>query len=84
MEASVGNALYLLTVGMLTVFFILTMVVVSGRLLIAFVNRFMPETKEVNRSQPEAINDNTMRIIEAAVSKLTNSKGIIEKVEKHS
>ena len=49
---NIPEALKLLTVGMLTVFSILLIVIYLGKGLIAFINRFAPEeVKEVNTAK---------------------------------
>jgi len=43
MESTIPNALQLLAVGMITVFIILALVVLSGNILIKIVNKYAPE-----------------------------------------
>jgi len=81
MEATIGNALYLLLIGMTTVFFILTLVIVSGRILISVVNKFTPEAESLDTNN-SSIDPKTLEVISAAVKKLTGSRGEIDSVEK--
>lgn len=82
------EAFKLLVVGMLTVFCILLIVIYFGKLLIALVNKYAPE--EVAKSakatlkstSSAAVDQQTMSIIQAAVSQLTGGKGKVSKVEK--
>ena len=82
------EAFKLLVVGMLTVFCILLIVIYFGKLLIALVNKYAPEevakpTKAALKSTPSAaVDQQTMSIIQAAVSQLTGGKGKVSKVEK--
>jgi len=82
------EAFKLLVVGMLTVFCILLIVIYFGKLLIALVNKYAPEeiakpAKAALKSTPSAaVDQQTMSIIQAAVSQLTGGKGKVSKVEK--
>jgi len=52
MESTIPNALQLLAVGMITVFIILALVVLSGNILIKIVNKYAPEpTKKFTQLQ---------------------------------
>jgi oxaloacetate decarboxylase gamma subunit len=81
-----GLALELLGVGMLTVFIILSMVVVVGNLIIRFVNRYIPE--EVTPVIAGAgnrggdLNTKKMAAIVSAVKIVTRGKGKVTKIEK--
>jgi len=81
MEATISNALFLLLIGMITVFSILALIILCGRLLISIVNKWFPLAEEkAGHSSP--INKQTMDVLQATINKITNSKGIIDKVEK--
>ena len=81
-----GLALELMGVGMITVFVILSLVVIIGNLIIRFVNRFMPEeiasvvTGTINRAGD--INSKKMAAIVSAVNLVTRGKGKVTKIEK--
>jgi len=79
MESTVSNALFLLAVGMITVFIILLLVILCGRLLIYTVNKYFPEKEKVSSVNSE---ERTREILQQIVNKITDSKGTIEKVEK--
>jgi oxaloacetate decarboxylase gamma subunit len=76
-------AIELLGVGMVTVFIILFLVVLVGNLIIAFVNRFFPEsivakTTPSNRS----ISTSKTAAIVAAVNIVTSGQGRVVNIEK--
>ena len=55
MESNISNALVLLAIGMITVFLILALVVISGNILIKIVNKYTPEpTKKFSRNYRSA------------------------------
>ncbi|MCK9158915.1 MAG: OadG family protein [Bacteroidaceae bacterium] len=80
------TALMLMVVGMTTVFVILLLVIGLGKVLIAFVNKYIPEevvhvkNKTVQSSPPAPAN--VMAAITAAVNVVTHGKGKVEKIEK--
>ena len=83
------EAFKLLVVGMLTVFCILLIVIYFGKLLIALVNKYAPEeiakpakAAAVKTTPSAAVDQQTMSIIQAAVSQLTGGKGKVSKVER--
>ena len=92
MTENLQEALLLLAVGMVTVFFILSMVVFSGKALILFVNRFVPtpQLQEVkpapvlteNDATPSTIEPQKLAAIVAAVENVTKGKGKVTSVEK--
>lgn len=85
MESSISNALQLLAIGMITVFLILALVVVSGNLLIKIVNKYAPEpTKKLKRATrvvtgpaPEVI-----AAIAAVVETVTGGNGKVDSIQK--
>lgn len=81
-----GVALELLGVGMVTVFVILSLVVILGDLIIRFVNRFMPEVEKTpvtkNTTSGSEINSKKIAAIVSAVSKVTNGNGRVVNIEK--
>ena len=74
---NIPEALKLLTVGMITVFSILLIVIYLGKALIAVINKLAPEQpKQVsNVASSLPMDANTTSVIEAAVSKITAGKG---------
>jgi Na+-transporting methylmalonyl-CoA/oxaloacetate decarboxylase gamma subunit len=70
-----------MTVGMITVFSILALVILCGRLMIGIVNKWFP-LAENKTEEPTPINSETMAVLNAAIKKITNAQGVIEKVEK--
>jgi oxaloacetate decarboxylase (Na+ extruding) subunit gamma len=79
--------LSLLAVGMITVFTILTVVVVLGNYLIKFVNKYYPglenaTTTPVSEQTSSGIEDRKISAIIAAVSMATRGKGKITSIKK--
>lgn len=85
MDKLILEALQLLAVGMITVFLILMIVIYLGKGLILLVNKFAPEevvvSKVASHAKP-AVDATTKAVIDAAVSQLTNGKGVVAKIEK--
>jgi len=79
MENTISSALFLLAIGMITVFIILMLVILCGKLLITVVNKYLPEEEKIKR---ESADDKAKHVIQQIVNKVTNSKGVIEKIEK--
>lgn len=81
-----GIAFELLIVGMVTVFVMLSLVVILGNLIIRFVNHFMPEVKKAAAQLTEAavseINPKKMAVIVSAVNTVTKGSGRVTKIEK--
>ena len=81
-----GIALELLGVGMVTVFIILSLVVVLGQLIIRFVNRFLPELdKTVNLKVEVAVTEISSKKIAAivsAVNSVTNGTGRVSNIDR--
>ncbi|MBO4778827.1 MAG: OadG family protein [Bacteroidales bacterium] len=80
-----GESLFLMIVGMVTVFTVLCLVVVLGNVIIRFVNRFLPE--EVAAAKPSAsaapaIDPKVYSAICSAVSTVTGGKGSVVDVKK--
>ena len=78
-------ALQLLAIGMITVFLILFLVVQSARILISFVNRFMPLTADsvvVEKRGKDAIDPKVVAAISGAVSHLTEGRGTVKSIRK--
>jgi len=85
MESTIPNALQLLAVGMITVFIILALVVLSGNILIKIVNKYAPEpTKKFTRSTRAATGTapEVVAAITAVVETVTGGYGKIESIKK--
>lgn len=85
MDNIILEALQLLAVGMITVFLILMIVIYLGKGLILLVNKFAPEEVVVSKVVSQAKTDvdaTTKAVIDAAVSQVTNGKGVVTKIEK--
>ncbi len=82
MTPDVSTALTLLVIGMVTVFLVLLLVVTTGNLLIAFVNRFVGEEVPKNSGNISDISPNKVAAITAAVEAFTEGKGHITKIQK--
>ncbi|MFY0688033.1 MAG: hypothetical protein JXQ90_12760 [Cyclobacteriaceae bacterium] len=81
MSEEISTALSLLIIGMLTVFVVLLLVVITGNLLIRIVNKyFTPEIIEsITR---DVINPSKIAAITTAVEVFTNSRGKITRIDK--
>ncbi|WP_297090430.1 OadG family protein [uncultured Draconibacterium sp.] len=80
-----NEALKLMLTGMSTVFFILIMVVVLGRLIIQITNRFWAVPSKVSAVQTSTVAEieaNKLAAIVSAVEITTRGKGKITSVEK--
>lgn len=76
MESDISSALSLLIVGMITVFVVLLLVVITGNLLIRFVNQITRENNDDNMSSAK------IAAITATVDIITKGQGKIQKIEK--
>ncbi|HMR45090.1 MAG TPA: OadG family protein [Saprospiraceae bacterium] len=87
MSENFETATMLLLVGMLTVFFILALVVLTGHFLIMVVNRLSaenpskPDYKSFNKDK-SGPNAAQMAALIAAIDTATGGEGNIEKIEK--
>lgn len=82
---NIGIALQLMAVGMITVFVILMVVIQLSKGLIWIVNKLVPEESVIEKnkstkSATQTIDTQTMSIIQATVTKLTNGKGQIKNI----
>ena len=84
--SDLGFALQLMGIGMITVFIILSLVVLLGNLIIRFVNKYLPEevSKKVQQvaSQTTDFNRKKVAAIVSAVKIVTEGKGRVTKIEK--
>ncbi len=80
------EALKLMVIGLTTVFAVLLIIIGLGKLLIRFVNKYVPEEEKAPARQAapaaQAIPQNVLRAVELAVSQITGGKGKVEKIEK--
>ncbi|MCW1735930.1 OadG family protein [Anaerorudis cellulosivorans] len=83
--ANLNEALFLLVVGMLTVFVILLLVVAVGNFIIGVTNRFLPTPRIPKKNDTEGdkgIHPKKMAAIVAAVDVVTKGKGRIINIGK--
>ena len=73
--------LNLMVIGMTTVFAILFLVVMGGKILILLVNKFYPEIPVPHKIVPETSN-NKLAAIVAAVDIVTSGKGKIDHIRR--
>lgn len=80
---SIQTAFMLMGIGLPTVFFVLFLVILTGKALILLTNKITPELqKNVITAAPKAISSQTTAAIVAAISLTTQGKGQVEKIEK--
>lgn len=84
MEGNFIEGLKLMVIGMTTVFFILCIIILLGKALISFVNRFCPEAEapKAQSGSPAAVDSQVSQAIAIAVANLTGGKGKVEKIER--
>ncbi|MFT4665250.1 MAG: oxaloacetate decarboxylase gamma subunit [Polaribacter sp.] len=90
MDPTLSKAFLLLFVGMITVIVILSLVVLSGKMLISIINRFFPLPPEkakkkrtkIAASPDRKLNPKKLAAIIAAVEAITGGRGTVTKVEK--
>jgi len=80
-----NEALGLLVVGMVMVFIILWLVVVTGNLVISLTNRFIPEDKKPGEEGQggKRIHHKRLAAIVASVAVITHGKGTIDSIRKN-
>lgn len=87
MEHNLNNALVIMLVGMITVFLILSLVVVIGNLIIKLTNKYPAESKQPTKTplQPNTVaNSQTIAALVAAVDITTHGRGKITNITKVS
>ena len=83
MSEAMSTALMLMGVGMITVFVVLSLVVVVGNGLTVFVNKFIPEQIQIDvKKSRQEIAPKKLAAITAAVEIFTEGKGKITRVDK--
>lgn len=89
MPAELQTALLLLVVGMITVFIILSLVILTGRILIWVVNKYFSEEEKLSYDykvpfiDDDVIGKRKLAAITAAVEIATRGTGKIVKIERH-
>ncbi len=87
MSQDLNTALIVFFIGMTTVFTILALVVLTGKILIRTINTFYPavvqspEIKTTGVKGPKSISTKKLAAIVAAVENITNGKGSIQSIE---
>lgn len=79
--SNLGLGLELMLVGMASVFIILIIVILLGKLMIDLTNRIPAEQQGV-KSATSDVDNGTRSIIEAAVKELTGGKGTVKEIIK--
>ena len=91
MEENLSQALLVMLVGMITVFVILSLVVLSGKVLIYIINGYFPMApKKIKKERSRATANNPIKsmhpkkiaAILAAVESATGGRGTVTKIEK--
>lgn len=78
-----NEALSIMAVGMITVFFILFLIILIGNLIIRLSNRYLPEEATVVKTKKvTASSDNKLKAIEAAIDVITKGRGKITNIKK--
>lgn len=81
--SNLGLGLELMVVGMASVFLILIIVILLGKLMITVTNRFpVQEQAEKPAQKTAAVSAETRSIIEATVKELTGGKGTVTEIVK--
>ncbi|MCQ2180327.1 MAG: OadG family protein [Bacteroidales bacterium] len=81
--SNIGLGLELMVVGMTSVFLILVIVILLGKLMISVTNRFpVEQPSEKPAASAAAVGSETRSIIEAAVKELTGGKGTVKEIVK--
>ena len=81
MTEDLNTAVMLMGIGMITVFFVLFCVVVTGKILIGFINRFVPIAEPASSGSSE-ISPQKIAAITSAVEIFTKGKGKITNIKK--
>jgi len=78
-----SEALGILAIGMVTVFIILTLVVVIGKITIRITNRFWPDLEPIkSQVKTNYASSNTIAAISAAVDIITQGRGKVTNIKK--
>ncbi len=83
MNEEIVSGFSLLVIGMVTVLTILTLVVISGNVLILLVNKYFPGRHGANDTASTSLIDNKiLSVIISAVEIVTRGKGKVKQVKK--
>lgn len=83
MDSTISNAIVLLLIGMITVFIVLSLVVLCGKVLIRLINAYGPEPKKVQfPPNKENIQDDIVALLAGVVDHVTQGKGQITDIKK--
>lgn len=82
MESNISNAFLLLAIGMVTVFIVLSLVVLCGSLLISIVNKYAPEPVKESKLVKPLISNKEIAVMTAVVDHITMGKGKVESITK--
>jgi oxaloacetate decarboxylase gamma subunit len=76
------EALLLMGIGMITVFMVLLIIILLGKLLILIVNKFFPEEAKPIAQKVETIDANVQEAINKAIMAISGGKKQAQKIEK--
>jgi len=82
METTLSNAFLLLGIGMITVFVVLSIVVLCGSLLITIINKYAPDPVKESKLITPLVSNKEIAVITAVVDHVTKGKGKIDFIEK--
>ena len=90
MGESISTAILVSLIGMVTVFVILGLVVLTGKMLIRVVNTFFPIEETVqttpstlqSKTQKKSFEKSTLAAIVTTIDTITNGNGKVDKIEK--
>ena len=82
MTESLSTALQLLVIGMISVFFILSLVVFLAKVLIYFVNKYPVELDQEFEFDKGSISKHNLAVLNSAIETITKGKGVIKSVKK--
>lgn len=77
----INEAVSIMLVGMITVFFILFLIVWIGNVIIRLSNKYLPEVIVVTKKKIEPV-DNTYAAIQAAIELVTKGQGKATNIKK--
>ena len=81
---NINEALSLLAVGMIMVFFILFLVVIVGKVVIQLTNRYLPEIQKTNDGGVtlQGVNPKQLAALATVVDIITQGRGRLDTVQK--
>lgn len=77
----INEAVSIMLVGMITVFFILFLIVWIGNVIIRLSNKYLPDVIVVEKKKSEPV-DNTYAAIQAAIELVTKGQGKATNIKK--